>query len=85
MIAPDGREVDVDLVNDPDTGRQVEAFDAWRIRWFVDEAARGRYGEKEIISACAYLAKTGGLREVVAGRWYTLANHQRPNGKHSSN
>jgi hypothetical protein len=41
MIAPDGREVDVDLVTDP-VGRQVEAFDAWRIRRFHGEAAQGR-------------------------------------------
>jgi hypothetical protein len=40
MIASDGREVDVDLVTDPALGHQVEAFDAWRIRWFPRRSRR---------------------------------------------
>lgn len=75
MTTPDGREVDVDLVGDPELRQDVEAFDAWRIRWFLDEAAEGGYSNGEIDVACAYLARTGFLREVVKGRWYALAVH----------
>jgi hypothetical protein len=76
MVAPDGREVDVDLVTDP-IGHLVEAFDAWRIRWFHGEDARGRYDDGEINAACADLARTGYLREVVEGHWYALADYRR--------
>lgn len=75
MIASDGREVDVDLVGDPDLRQDVEAFDAWRIRWFLDETAKDGYSIEEIDAACAYLARTGFLRDVVKGRWYALADH----------
>ncbi|MFI7212425.1 DUF6896 domain-containing protein [Micromonospora maritima] len=72
MTAPDGREVDVDLVTDPATGRSVEAFDAWRVRWFLDEAAEDGYAPAEIGAALAQLVREGTLVEVVAGRWYAL-------------
>ncbi|WP_436536424.1 DUF6896 domain-containing protein [Actinoplanes sp. HUAS TT8] len=72
MIAPDGREVDVDLVDDPELDRRVEAFDSWRIRWFLGEAAEDRYTSDEINAACTELARSGVLREVVSGRWYAL-------------
>lgn len=75
MIAPDGREVDVDLVDDPALRQDVEAFDVWRIRWFLDEAAEDGYSNEEIYVACADLVRTGFLREVVKGRWYALADH----------
>jgi hypothetical protein len=73
MVAPDGRQVDVDLVTDPRLLHDVEAFDAWRIRWFLDEAAQGGYTNDEINAACSQLAGTGFLREVIENRWYTLA------------
>jgi hypothetical protein len=72
MISCDGREVDVDLVTDPLLGREVEAFDAWRIRWFLDEAAEDSYSDEDIVAACTHLASEGHLREVVGGRWFAL-------------
>lgn len=72
MISSDGREVDVDLVTDPVLGREVEAFDAWRIRWFLDEAADDGYSDEDIVVACTHLAGEGHLREVVEGRWFAL-------------
>ena len=74
MTTPDGAEVDVDLVTEPAFGHHVEAFDAWRIRWFLDEAAADGYTNKEIETACAQLVRQGCLREVVEGRWYALAD-----------
>ncbi len=59
MITSDGREVDVDLVTDPALGHQVEAFDAWRIRWFLDEAADDGYSHDDIIAACINLSGRG--------------------------
>ncbi|GAA0247941.1 DUF6896 domain-containing protein [Cryptosporangium japonicum] len=72
LTAPDGREVDVDLVTDPGVGHEVEAFDAWRIRWFLDEAAEEGFTDPEILLACARLSANGTLRPVVEGRWYAL-------------
>ncbi|MGW5556480.1 DUF6896 domain-containing protein [Micromonospora sp. NPDC003944] len=72
MVSSDGRAVDVDLVTDPVLGRAVEAFDAWRIRWFLDEAADDGYDHEEIVEACIHLAREGHLREVVEGRWFAL-------------
>jgi len=72
MVAPDGREVDVDLITDSGLGRVVEAFDAWRIRWFLEQAAGDRHGGEDIVAACTYLCGEGQLREVVAGRWFAL-------------
>jgi hypothetical protein len=46
------------LVTDPAVGHEVEAFDVWRIRWFLDEADDG-YGNKEVLTACNRLAKGG--------------------------
>lgn len=77
MISSDGREIDVDLVTDPVLGRVVEAFDAWRIRWFLDEAADGGYDHDDIVAACCHLASEGHLREVVGGRWFTLPDASR--------
>ena len=74
MVAPDGRQVDVDLVADPKLLHDVEAFDAWRIRWFLDEAAQDRYTNDEINAACTQLAGAGLLREVIENRWYTVAS-----------
>jgi hypothetical protein len=72
MISSDGREVDVDLVTDPVLGCEVEAFDAWRVRWFLDEAADHGYSDEDIGTACTQLAGEGHLREVVEGRWFAL-------------
>ncbi|MBQ1030382.1 hypothetical protein KBX26_10275 [Micromonospora sp. C97] len=72
MISSDGREVDVDLVTDPLLGREIEAFDAWRIRWFLDEAADDGYSNEDIVVACTQLVREGYLREVVEGRWFAL-------------
>ncbi|MFI7599325.1 DUF6896 domain-containing protein [Actinoplanes sp. NPDC049681] len=75
MEAPDGRAVDVDVVADPRFRRGVEAFDSWRIRWFLDEAAPDGFSNEEIVAACAQQARQGLLCEVVAGRWYALPEH----------
>lgn len=72
MTADDGREVDVDLVVDPATGDEVEAFDAWRVRWFLDEAADGGLETADVNAACRHLAEVGALREVVPERWFAL-------------
>ncbi|MCM0675228.1 hypothetical protein NCC78_11090 [Micromonospora phytophila] len=72
IVSSEGREVDIDLVSDPLLGREVEAFDAWRIRWFLDEAADDGYSQEDIVAACTQLASEGHLREVVGGRWFTL-------------
>ncbi|MFI6260080.1 DUF6896 domain-containing protein [Micromonospora zamorensis] len=72
MVSSDGREVDVDLVTDPVLGRVVEAFDAWRIRSYLDEAADGGHNHEDIVEACIHLAREGHLREVVEGRWFAL-------------
>ncbi|MEU1845241.1 DUF6896 domain-containing protein [Micromonospora sediminicola] len=72
MISSTGREVDVDLVTDPLLGREVEAFDAWRIRWFLDEAADDGYSNEDIVVACTQLVREGYLRKVVEGRWFAL-------------
>ncbi|MFG2059128.1 DUF6896 domain-containing protein [Micromonospora sp. NPDC048930] len=72
LSAADGREADVDLVTDPLLGREVEAFDAWRIRWFLNEAADDGYSHEDIVAACTHLAGEGHLREVVEGRWFAL-------------
>ncbi|MEU8419420.1 hypothetical protein AB0C15_00905 [Micromonospora sp. NPDC048835] len=72
MISSDGREVDVDLVTDPLLGREVEAFDAWRIRWFLDEAADDGYSNEDIVVACTQLVREGYLRDVVEGSWFAL-------------
>ena len=72
-MTADGREVDVDLVVDPATGHEVEAFDGWRVRWFLDEAAAGGLGAAEVNVACQSLVAAGVVREVVPGRWFALA------------
>jgi hypothetical protein len=72
MTAADGREVDVDMISDPVLGREVEAFDAWRIRRFLDEAGRGGHREDDIVAACTQLAADGELRVVLSGRWFAL-------------
>ncbi|MCG5435227.1 hypothetical protein PSH25_003341 [Micromonospora sp. PSH25] len=74
MVSSDGREADVDLVIDPVLGRAVDAFDAWRIRWFLDQAADDGYNNEDIVEACIDLAREGHLREVVAGRWFALSD-----------
>jgi hypothetical protein len=74
MIAADGREVDVDLVTDPVRGQPVEAFDVWRIRWFLDETADDSYSNDDILTACTHLARAGHLREIVPGRWFALSD-----------
>ncbi|RAO00863.1 DUF6896 domain-containing protein [Micromonospora noduli] len=66
MIDELGRMVDVDVVDD------VEAFDAWRIRGFLDEQSHARPSIEELRTACSHLASTGELLEVRAGRWYAL-------------
>ena len=72
MIGSDGREVDVDLVTDPLLGREVEAFDAWRIRWFLDQAIDDGHSNEDVVVACTPLVREGYLRKVVEGRWFAL-------------
>ncbi|RAO45232.1 hypothetical protein GAR06_03423 [Micromonospora saelicesensis] len=71
MIDELGRMVDVDVVDD------VEAFDAWRIRGFLDEQSHARPSIEELRTACSHLASTGELLEVRAGRWYALPDRWR--------
>ncbi|MBU2665467.1 hypothetical protein KOI35_18325 [Actinoplanes bogorensis] len=56
MAADGGREVDVDVID------RVEAFDAWRICWFLDEVADGGLTTVDIEAACRRL--------VAAGEWF---------------
>src|SRR6266487_5039951 len=58
MTDQQGQEVDVDLVDG------VEAFDAWRIKWFLDEQSDARPSIEELRTACSYLSSLGDLREV---------------------
>ena len=66
MTDDQGQEVDIDLVDD------VEAFDAGRVKWFLDRGATARPSVEELGTACAYLTGLGELLEVRAGRWYAL-------------
>ncbi len=66
MTDEQGREVDVDLVDG------IEAFDAWRIKWFLDEQSDARPSVEELGRACSYLSRLGELREVRVGRWHGL-------------
>lgn len=72
MTASDGRVVDVDLVDDPALGHRVEAFDAWRIRIFLDEAVDDGHTNEDIVAACDCLVAEGELREVVPSHWFAL-------------
>ncbi|MEU4476353.1 hypothetical protein [Micromonospora sp. NPDC023888] len=63
MIDEQGRTVDVDLVDG------VEAFDAWRINWFLGEQSDAQPSVEELRTACSHLASTGELLEVQAGIW----------------
>ncbi|GAA0430289.1 hypothetical protein Aca07nite_39020 [Actinoplanes capillaceus] len=77
MTAPDGREVDVDMVADPELHQNIEAFDPWKIRWFLNEAAEDGFSNEEIVAACEHHVRQGLMREVVQGRWYALPEHPR--------
>ncbi|MDH6466411.1 hypothetical protein M2302_006619 [Micromonospora sp. A200] len=66
MTDEQGQEVDIDLVDD------AEAFDTWRIKWFLDEQSDARPSVEELQTACSYLSRLGQLREMQAGRWYAL-------------
>lgn len=70
MTDDQGQEIDVDLVDD------VEAFDAWRVKWFLDKGGDARPSMDELGRACAYLANLGELLEVRAGRWYAVRNFE---------
>ncbi len=68
-----GREVDVDLVADPDRpARVVEAFDAWRIKAFLSSGGHPSPANEELNAACAQLAACGELRVVEQCRWFAL-------------
>ncbi|WP_433269476.1 DUF6896 domain-containing protein [Micromonospora vinacea] len=71
MIDELGRVVDVDVVDD------VEAFDAWRIRRFLNEQSDARPSVEELRAAYSHLASTGELLEVRAGHWYALPDRWR--------
>lgn len=66
MTDEQGHEVDLDLIDG------VEAFDAWRVKWFLDEDSDARPSVEELRAACSNLADLGELLEVKAGRWYAL-------------
>jgi hypothetical protein len=71
MVDGADRVVDVDLVLDPSSGQLVEAFDAWRIHWFLRNAAADVPAESDIADACTYLVEVGELHEVEPG-WFAL-------------
>jgi hypothetical protein len=68
-----GRVVDVDLISDPvHVNTDVEAFDAYRILFFLYEGEDGDLSKDDLVAASAHLAALGELREVVPGRWFAL-------------
>ncbi|MET8756946.1 hypothetical protein [Lentzea sp. NPDC004782] len=67
-----GREVDVDLVPDPDRAVEVEAFDVWRIKSFLSGNGHHPLTDEELNAACEQLAACGELRVVEPGRWFAL-------------
>jgi hypothetical protein len=69
-----GQVLDLDMVRDSATGEHVEAFDAWRVRWFLDPDVGCPSLSSEIEGACLRLAREGELREVSGhrGRWFAL-------------
>ncbi len=69
-----GQVLDFDMVRDPVTGESVEAFDAWRVRWFLDPDSGCPSLSNEIETACLQLARQGELRKVPGqqGRRFTL-------------
>jgi len=74
MTDENGQTLDIDIVLDLATGEHVEAFDAWRIRWFLDPDAGTPAVADKIEAACQDLARARALREVPAqhGRWFAL-------------
>jgi hypothetical protein len=74
MTDENGRMLDIDVVRDPATGEHVEAFDAWRVRWFLDPGAGSPAVASEVEAACQDLARAGELREVPGQhrRWFAL-------------
>jgi hypothetical protein len=63
-----GRVVDVDMVRDSAKGQDVEAFDAWRVRWFLDPDAGSPALRNQIEAACLYLARGRIARGARADR-----------------
>ncbi|WP_146231675.1 DUF6896 domain-containing protein [Lentzea atacamensis] len=72
MTDEDGREVDVDLVPDSHTANEVEAFDVWRIKYFLSSNGFHPLTDEELNAACEQLAACGELRVVEQGRWFAL-------------
>lgn len=72
MTGEDGREVDVDLIRDPHTTVEVEAFDVWRIKFFLSGNGYHPLADEELNAACEQLAASGELRVVEQGRWFAL-------------
>jgi hypothetical protein len=73
MTDEDGREVDVDLMADPQYPTAVmEVFDAWRIWCFRSSIGDESLTDKELKAACVELAARGELREFGNGRWFAL-------------
>jgi len=72
MTDEDGREVDVDLVPDSHTAIEVEAFDVWRIKFFLSSSGYHPLTNEELNAACEQLAACGELRVVKQGRWFAL-------------
>ncbi|WP_053732519.1 hypothetical protein [Nocardia sp. NRRL S-836] len=72
MTDEDGRVVDVDLVRDPHTAIEVEAFDVWRIKSFLSSNRCHPPADGELNTACEQLAARGELRVVQPGRWFAL-------------
>jgi hypothetical protein len=61
-----GRTVDVDLVEG-----DVEAFDPYRVRWFLYEGGDGTLSMDDLRAACVRLADRGELRQVEESpRWF---------------
>lgn len=71
MVDECGREVDVDLVPHHRTTVAVEAFDVWRIRYFLSSNGGHPPTDDELGAACEQLAARGELLVVEPGRWFT--------------
>jgi hypothetical protein len=70
----DGREIDLDVIHDPTTSNHVEVFDARRVHWFlVEQGLREVPSWQDLDLACQRLASHDDIREVIAGRWFALA------------
>ncbi|MEV6235339.1 hypothetical protein [Lentzea sp. NPDC051838] len=55
-----------------DASGNVEAFDVWRIKFFLSGNGHAHPTDEELLAACEQLATRGELRVVQPGRWFAL-------------